>query len=126
MLACKNFTTEELACKGTGCCGGENKCQDELVEKLQQLRDEVGFPISISSAYRCEVHNRVIGGHPSSSHMEGLAIDALCSGQRALDLVAAAIPIFEGVGISQKSKSHNKRFVHLDIKKTGGKRMWSY
>ena len=124
MLICKNFTTEELACKGTDCCNGGNKCVDELVEKLQQLRDEVGFPIQISSGYRCKAHNRVIGGHPSSSHCEGLAIDALCSGQRALDLVAAAIPIFEGVGISQKSKSHNKRFVHLDIKP--GKRMWSY
>ena len=124
MLACKNFTEEELACKGTDCCGGENKCQDELVRKLQQLRDKVGFPIRISSAYRCEAHNRIIKGHPTSSHMEGLAIAALCSGQRALDFVAAAIPIFEGVGISQKSKSHNKRFVHLDIKP--GKRMWSY
>ena len=124
MLACKNFTTEELACKGSDCCNGGNKCVDELVEKLQQLRDEVGFPIQISSGYRCETHNRVIGGHPTSSHCDGLAIDALCSGQRALDLVAAAIPIFEGVGISQKRKSHNKRFVHLDIKP--GKRMWSY
>ena len=127
MLTCKNFTEEELACKGTDCCGGENKCQDHLVEKLQQLRDEVGFPIRISSGYRCGAHNRVIGGHPTSSHCEGLAIDALVSGQRALELVAAAIRLdFEGVGISQKSSSHNKRFVHLDVKQTAGRRMWSY
>jgi len=124
MLTCKNFTEEELACKGSFCCGGENKCQDQLVEKLQQLRDEVGFPIRISSGYRCEKHNRVIKGHPKSSHMEGLAVDCLVQGQRALVLVEAAIRLqFEGVGISQKGGS---RFVHLDVKQTGGRRMWSY
>ena len=119
MLTCKNFTTEELAC--THC--GENKCQDEMVSLLQKLRDDVGFPIKISSGYRCPTHNANVGGHPNSSHMEGLAIDISCSGEKALKIVEAGIRLgFVGVGISQRKG----KFVHLDLKKTPTKRFWSY
>ena len=119
MLACKNFTEEELACNHCG----ENKCQDEMVSLLQKLRDDVGFPIKISSGYRCPAWNKSVGGHPNSSHMEGLAIDIACSGGKALKIVEAAIRLgFVGVGISQRGS----KFVHLDLKKTPTKRLWSY
>ena len=120
MLACKNFTEEELACNHCG----ENKCQDKMVSLLQKLRDDVNFPIKISSGYRCPTWNESVGGHPNSSHMEGLAIDILCSGQKALTIVEAGIRLgFTGVGISQKK---GQRFVHLDVKPTTSKRLWSY
>jgi len=120
MLACKNFTEEELACNHCG----ENKCQDKMVSLLQKLRDDVNFPIKISSGYRCPAWNKSVGGHPNSSHMEGLAIDILCSGQKALTIVEAGIRLgFTGVGISQKK---GQRFVHLDVKPTTSKRLWSY
>ena len=119
MLVCKNFTVAELACKHCG----ENKCQDEMVRKLQELRDDVNFPIKISSGYRCPEHNVAVGGHPKSSHMEGLAIDIACSGEKALKIVEAAIRLnWVGVGISQRGS----KFVHLDLKKTPTKRLWSY
>ena len=120
MLACKNFTEEELACNHCG----ENKCQDKMVSLLQKLRDDVNFPIKISSGYRCPTWNKSVGGHPNSSHMEGLAIDILCSGQKALTIVEAGIRLgFTVVGISQKK---GQRFVHLDVKPTESKRLWSY
>ena len=106
MLACKNFTEKELACNHCG----ENKCQDGMVFLLQKLRDDVDFPIKISSGYRCPAWNKSVGGHPNSSHMEGLAIDISCSGERALII------------ISQNKNS----FVHLDLKKTPTRRIWSY
>ena len=121
MLACKNFTEDELACN-CGC--GQNECKDEMVSLLQKLRDDVGFPIRLSSAFRCEKWNKEVGGHPSSSHMEGLAIDILCRGEKALQIVESAIKLgFTGVGISQK---RGQRFVHLDVKPSGSKRFWSY
>jgi len=120
MLTCKNFTEKELACNHCG----ENKCQDKMVSLLQKLRDDVNFPIKISSGYRCPAWNKSVGGHPNSSHMEGLAIDILCSGQKALTIVEAGIRLgFTGVGISQKK---GQRFVHLDVKPTTSKRLWSY
>ena len=121
MLSVKNFSENEMACN-CGC--GQNECKDEMVSLLQKLRDDVGFPIRLSSAFRCESWNQKVGGHPSSSHMEGLAIDILCRGEKALQIVESAIKLgFTGVGISQK---HGQRFVHLDVKPTGSKRLWSY
>ena len=121
MLTCKNFTENELACN-CGC--GKNECKDEMVSLLQKLRDDVGFPIRLSSAFRCKSWNTKVGGHPNSSHMEGLAVDALVSGERALKLIESAIRLgFVGVGISQKS---GQKFVHLDVKQTKYKRLWSY
>ena len=121
MLACKNFTEDELACN-CGC--GQNECKDQMVSLLQKLRDDVGFPIRLSSAYRCESWNKEVGGHPNSAHKEGLAVDVLCRGEKALQIVESAIKLgFTGVGISQK---HGQRFVHLDVKQTESKRLWSY
>ena len=121
MLACKNFTEDELACN-CGC--GQNECKDQMVSLLQKLRDDVGFPIRLSSAYRCESWNKEVGGHPNSAHKEGLAVDVLCRGEKALQIVESAIKLgFTGVGISQK---HGQRFVHLDVKHTPSKRLWSY
>ena len=119
MLTCKNFTEKELACNHCG----ENKCQDQMVSLLQKLRDDVGFPIKISSGYRCPAWNKSVGGHPNSSHMEGLAIDISCSGEKALKIVEAGIRLgFVGVGISQRKE----KFVHLDLKRPPTRRIWSY
>jgi hypothetical protein len=55
--------------------------------------------------------------------MEGLAIDIACRGEKALIIVEAAIRLgFVGVGISQRKD----KFVHLDLKRTPTRRIWSY
>ena len=119
----KNFSEDELACNCNKC--GRSECKEELVAKLQLLRDEVGFPIRLSSPFRCRDWNAKVGGHPRSSHMEGLAVDCLVDGERALKLIEAAIRLgFSGVGVSQKGKG--QKFIHLDIKETPTKRIWSY
>lgn len=47
-----------------------------LCEKvLQPLRDKLGFPISISSGYRCPKVNKAIGGAKGSQHEKGQAAD---------------------------------------------------
>lgn len=47
-----------------------------LCEKvLEPLRAHVGGPIKISSGYRCEVLNSLIGGAKSSQHKFGQAVD---------------------------------------------------
>ena len=120
----KNFTRREFECNCNFDDCEKFGCKEELIEKLQQLRDAVGFPIRLSSSYRCKKWNDMVGGHPNSSHKEGLAIDCLCSGEKALILIENAIRLgFTGVGISQRK---GQKFVHLDIKKTPTKRIWSY
>ena len=41
----KNFRLKEFACKHCG----ENKIEHELIDKLQSLREDLGFPFVISS-----------------------------------------------------------------------------
>ena len=118
----KNFTKNELACNCNEC--NEEGCKEELVQKLQELRDEVGFPIRLSSAYRCGKWNKKVGGHPNSAHKEGLAVDILCSGEKALIIVETALKLgWVGCGVSQR---RGQKFVHLDLKKTKTRRIWSY
>lgn len=54
---------------------------NELVENiLDPLRAAYGWPITVSSGYRCEKLNKAVGGVPSSVHMKGLAADLVVGG----------------------------------------------
>ena len=71
-----NFSKSEFNCK----CGCEmpNEVLDNiklLAIQLQTIREYVGQPIKINSAYRCELHNSIIGGVKTSQHILGKASD---------------------------------------------------
>jgi len=66
-----NFRLSEFYCP---CCG-KAKISTALPRLLQQIRDEVGEPLTISSGYRCAKHNAEVGGVPNSDHTKGLAVD---------------------------------------------------
>jgi hypothetical protein len=53
-MSWENFSIEEFACKHCG----ENKIEHELIDKLQLLRSDVGFPFKITSGYRCADHRK--------------------------------------------------------------------
>ena len=67
----KNFKTAEFACP---CCDAV-KMDIYFVKTLQLLRDEYGSPMRINSGFRCEKHNKKVGGSDSSSHLWGMASD---------------------------------------------------
>ena len=56
----------------------EVKISSQLVNMLQNLRDEVG-PLVISSGYRTKKHNTKVKGHKNSAHLYGLAADVVSS-----------------------------------------------
>ena len=105
-----NFTRAEFACRCGKC---ENKIQDSFIDKLQDLREALGFPLRITSGYRCPAHNaRVSGTGLSGPHTTGHAADIAVSREQAFRLISmAAISGFTGIGVSQKGAS---RFIHLD------------
>lgn len=39
------------------------------MKKLEKMRRELGFPLIITSAYRCPAHNREVGGAVRSWHL---------------------------------------------------------
>jgi len=50
-----------------------------LAEGLERVRILTGFPLEISSGYRCPELNRRVGGAKTSQHAQGLAADFTCA-----------------------------------------------
>ena len=82
MQITKNFSYQELACP---CCG-EMLMEHDFVNALQKIRDSVGRPMFINSAYRCEAHNLEVGGAITSRHLKGCAVDISIDGWAPDDL----------------------------------------
>ena len=76
MKLTNNFSKSEFDCKS-----GEEMPLEVLENvkllaiQLQKIRDYVGKPIRINSAYRSEAHNEAIGGVKTSQHILGKAAD---------------------------------------------------
>jgi zinc D-Ala-D-Ala carboxypeptidase len=116
-----NFTADEFSCKETGA----NEMRDSFLVLLQQLRDELGEPIKITSGYRDPTHSIEASKEAPGVHTRGLACDIACDGQMAFRIVQIAIKLgFTGIGVKQKGHG---RFIHLDTY-TGTPRpnIWSY
>lgn len=105
----KNFNRSEFACKGTNCCGHSAAVHPDLVDALQTLRDRIGKPLSITSGFRCNRHNKAVGGAEQSFHTLGMVepsagIEKRCShvpdsngylGSSCLNLKGVFIPRLE-------------------------------
>ena len=80
----KYFTIKELTKSETAFRHGINNTPDKkslynlekLIENvLDPLREVYGKPIIVTSGYRCEKLNRVLGGAKTSQHQKGEAVD---------------------------------------------------
>ena len=102
-----HFNTREFACP---CCG-EWVTSSRLVQALEDLRQKLGYPIIITSGYRCERHNVEVNGERHSQHLLGLAVDVQTEYHEPCAIAAYAreIPAFKGIGIYEYH-------VHLDVR----------
>ena len=107
----KNFKLSELACNDGS---GKVLYVPALIDKLQKLRDKLGKPITIVSAYRTPEYNKKVGGAPKSQHMEGTAADIKVSGVTPLAVAKAAESVgFTGIGVYTHSGNN---FTHCDVR----------
>lgn len=109
----KNFKLKEFECKD-----GSHlvKVDDELLQKLQKLRNRIKKPIIINSGFRTEEWNKKVGGSPRSQHLQGKAVDIRVYGIKTTELAKYAEEIgFDGIGIY-------KNFIHVDVR--GYKARW--
>lgn len=53
---------------------------------LQPVRDRLGFPITISSGYRCARLNKIVNGSATSQHLRGQAADLQCFSNKKFDV----------------------------------------
>lgn len=92
---------------------------------LQDIRDGIGKPITISSAVRCPELNKKVGGVPTSRHTQGLAADIQISGMKASDVFNAVrklnLPNIQKVileGVKGKEWVHIQARTATDTKQT--------
>lgn len=102
------FTEDEMRCK-CGC--GKCEMDEDFMEHLEAAREYGGHPFVITSGYRCEKHDKEVGG--AGNHSAGKAVDiAFKDGKEAYgllqDLNDAEVG-FKRIGISFKGK-----FIHVD------------
>ena len=114
----KNFGRHELRCP---CC---LLCEIDplLVDSLQALRDIVGVPITVNSAYRCEKHNREVGGSRTSQHLLGNAADIVIAHMLPNEMQEAALLVdaFRDGGIGVYP---SRGFIHVDVR--GRRARWT-
>ena len=112
----KNFSYKELMCK----CGCEQMhCDVAFLQKLQTLRELCGFPLVITSGYRCSKHPEEAKKEQPGMHNKGIAVDIVKpQGEKAYTLLKLAIQLgFQGIGVSNK-------FIHLDTRDSPA--VWGY
>ena len=107
-----NFSRHEFACK-CGC--GLDNIDNQIVHRLQVVRDIIGVPIIIGSGCRCKEHNYAVDGRPASLHLEGRAIDWTVEDEEKLMEAGSLLANWSG------GFHHYSNFIHTDI---GRKRRW--
>lgn len=113
-----NFDLEEFHCRdGTKVPPELMPNVRELAANLQVLRNEIGEPVHINSAYRHKAYNKKIGGVPSSQHIQAKAADITAKSYTPKQLAAVVERLikakklwFGGIGIYPG-------FIHVDTRK---------
>jgi zinc D-Ala-D-Ala carboxypeptidase len=102
--------------------GSGELISEDLVHKLDIIREMYGSPLQINSGVRTVEHNALVGGVDSSAHVEGYAADvrAFTSFQR---FYLTALAIQHGIPRIGIGKS----FIHLDVDPSKPQRvLWTY
>lgn len=125
----QNFSSYEFDCPCDSTSCKEQRLHVELVQKLQYLRDKLGYPLRINSGYRCIKYQEKLRkkgyktAKKTSQHSLGKAVDAGLTGSKNIEkrmkkFLAESEKLFKAIGIGS-------RFLHLDLR-LGKKRRWYY
>jgi uncharacterized protein YcbK (DUF882 family) len=102
-----HFMLREFEC--TCCCSV--RLHPELLKKLEALRQCLNAPVIITSGYRCESHNREVGGVEKSLHLRGQAADVAVPAR----MQSAFIALAQKIGFDQTIAYPARNFVHLGV-----------
>lgn len=86
MQLSEHFSLEEMIASDTAARAGiDNYPAARAYENLkllaasaEKIRALLGFPMHVSSGYRCAQLNSLVGSKPTSAHPDGLAMDFTC------------------------------------------------
>ena len=106
-----NLHHREISCNCT-----DERCHftlvdEKLIESFQKLRNHWGKPIKITSAYRCQSHNKRVGGSPKSFHSKGQAVDLFVTDQD-FDKFKSICELYFKFVLPYR----DKKFIHCDTR----------
>jgi uncharacterized protein YcbK (DUF882 family) len=110
-----NFSKSEFDCKHSG----KNEMDHEFMQLLQELREELNFPLVITSGYRDKTHPvEARKTHSNGEHTQGRCCDVKCiNSATRFKIIETALNLgFTRIGIA-------KTFLHLGL---GGKGLPNY
>lgn len=124
----KWFKEKEFVCR---CCGelppfARANIEALVNEALDPVREAYGKPIYMTSGYRCEKHNKEVGGVNGSQHTKGEACD-IHAGSPEENLKLARLVVKNGkydqlIIYPVKSGSMLPQFLHVSWKRNGQNR----
>ena len=120
----KNFSIEEFNCND----GSEMPINIyynmvKVANQLQILRNYLGKPIQINSAWRSEEYNASVGGVKDSQHIMGRAADITVKGFDPVAVYTTIELLIENGNMLQGGLGLYDSFVHYDIR--GTKARWN-
>jgi len=100
------FKESEFKCP---CCD-KAKVSAFLIHLLNKVRNLYGKPMIVNSGFRCEKHNKAVGGKPNSAHLRGTAADIKCT--NSVDRYILVSLFFEA---GFKRMGIYEDFIHVDV-----------
>lgn len=119
----KSFQSGEFECRCATDCGTQ-RISPEMIIKLQKVRDALGSPLIITSAFRCADHQarlRASGiktATGQSTHELGIAVDISVQTSKMPKLFQLLQEHFKAIGIA-------RNFYHVDLRDEKERR-WKY
>ena len=121
----KNFSKEEFDCND----GSEMPINIyhnmvKVANQLQILRNHLGKPIQINSAWRSEEYNASVGGVKDSQHIMGRAADIVVRDLNPIEVYNTIEKLIMNGEILQGGLGLYDTFVHYDIR--GERARWDF
>ena len=127
MKLTEHFDYEELISSDTAKLGGIYNVPDDrqaaciallAANVLEPARQEYGHPIEVTSGYRSERLNKVVGGKPNSQHMRGQAADLVCDDLERLYDIIHELGVYDQLLLESNGKS---KWIHVSFNPDGNR-----
>lgn len=82
------------------------------MQKVEDIREAYGHPITVVSGKRCEKHNVEVGGAKKSAHIEGIACDL----ERTPELLTFITANLEKFDLNMEDPHVTTQWIHIDLR----------
>ena len=108
----KFFKDKELECHGVTCGPCKKLPTQDLVNKLDEIREKYNKPITLTCALRCPIHNKEVKGALSSKHIAGNAADLSDPNKEIMNWI---LPKLEELNIWIENPDATTNWVHIQV-----------